>query len=607
MNTEKEARRGHVVFFALSVLLFLLLLILPALAPPSPHNVQGRVFHSDGTTGVANGIPVRINNTNATNTIVYTQVSAPAAPQFRGSYSATINGSDNDTIEAWAWNATYYGYNRTNLSITTTSLNIVLSTIRPSEPNVTIHIPRNNTLLNISKVLYFNATIGMMGGQNGVNCNATLLFSNEMAVNITPDQNYTNQLGDMQLGSSKTTRWNVSALSTGATNITVFARCQFDGINFQNLNAQSSTNITVQDIFAPNITLISPINNSYYTADGTNHTEVLFYFNVTDASPIKNCTLVLNNRLNASNTSVARNAQQFFRERLVVGDYNWTVNCTDNSTIPSYNLGSTFYHNLTIVPNLPPVVQNLSLVSPFDLSPASASFFSCNATVFDANNISDIVGVNATLFHDPTGGNAQDDNNDHYTNASCHAFANSTYSANYTCGFSLQYFANNGTWQCNITATDSLLSTASSNKTFIINELLAIEVSPNTINYGKMQATNISADDINMTVTNRGNIPFNVSVEGYAEIPLDGLAMRCESGTIPIGNQRYSANHSRLINDMVPLTPSAIDIKNLTLAQRTDDSALGLSSNLTYWKLQLPSGVLGLCNGTVVFRTYVRP
>jgi hypothetical protein len=368
---------------------------------------------------------------------------------------------------------------------------------------------------------------------------------------------------------------------------------------------QTSYNITVQDIIAPNITLASPLNNTLLTADATNYTDVYFYYTVLDGSPIKNCTLVLNNRLNVSNTSVARGVQQFLRERLVVGDYNWTVNCTDNSTIPNSNTGSTFFYNLSIIPNLPPAVQNVLLVTPFDLSAGTTAFFECNATIFEQNNVSDIVKVNATLFQNSIGGNAPDDNNDHYTNASCLATANSTYYANYTCGFRLQYYANNGTWQCNITATDAVSNAGSENKTFIINELLAIEVTPSVIDYGKMEATNISTDDVNMTVTNSGNVPFNVTVEGYGEIPLDGRAMRCETGTIPIGNQRYSANHSLPISSMVPLSSTATEIKNFTLPQRADDFALGLSSNLTYWKLQLPTAVNGLCNGTVVFRTYV--
>ena len=33
-------------------------------SPPEPHNVQGRVFNSDGVTGVDNGVPVLLNNTD---------------------------------------------------------------------------------------------------------------------------------------------------------------------------------------------------------------------------------------------------------------------------------------------------------------------------------------------------------------------------------------------------------------------------------------------------------------------------------------------------------------------------------------------------------------
>jgi hypothetical protein len=385
----------------------------------------------------------------------------------------------------------------------------------------------------------------------------------------------------------------------------MIAQCSTDGINFQHLNIKSSFNLTVQDIFAPNITLTSPINHTMITADATNHADVIFYYNVTDGSPIKNCTLIINNRLNVSNTSVTRGITQFFIQRMVVRDYNWTVNCTDNSTLPQSNSAGTFYYNFSVISNLPPSVLNFSLVTPFDLSPATTSFFACNVTVYDQNNISNITRVNATLFQRSIGNSAPDDKNNHYTNQSCFAYANSTYEANYTCGFRLEYFANNGTWLCNVTAADSSGFVVSSNRTLLINELLAIEVSPSVIDYGRMQATNISQDDVNMTITNRGNVPFNVTVEGYGVTPLDGLAMDCDVGSISIANQRYHANSSRVFSSMTPLSSVATKIENLTLAQRTNDNALGQSSNMTFWKLQIPPPANGICNGTVVFRTYL--
>ena len=602
MQTKKEGERRR-PRNAILLLAALLLHAIIIIAPPSPHNIQGKVFNNDGTTGVPNGVLILLNNTNSTDTIILTQTSAPPPPQFRGSYSATMNGSDNDTIVATSWNATYYGTNSTNLSTTTTSLNIVLSTIRPSETNVSISIPSNNSRMNITRTINVTARVAIIGGQDGINCNATVTFSDESVINITSDQNFTNQLGDITLGSFRTTKWNVSANAEGVVNITVLAQCQSDGLNFAHLNAYLISNFTVQDIESPIVSLIYPLNNSLFNADSSNHTIIPFSYNVTDGSVIRNCTLIINNRLNMSNTSVVRFLPQLFHVRIPAGDYNWSVNCTDNSTLQNVNGSASF--NLTVLENFPPQVSAVSIQDPIDLSPGSSLFVTCNATIRENNNISDIIGVNATLFQESTGHFAPDDNNDHYTNASCHSLQNSTFESNYSCGFSMQYYANNGTWRCNVTATDQYNATGFSPAPFLVNELLALDITPSAIDYGRMQATNASLDNVNMTVTNLGNVPFNVTVEGYGALSNDGLAMVCETGSIPIPNQRYHSNQSLAFINMTALTNSPVEVTNLTLAQRTDDLALGLSSNLTYWKLALPTLVQGNCNGTVIFRTYL--
>jgi len=78
-------------------------------APPAPHNVKGRVFNSDGITGVENGIPVLIYDVNNSNS-VKTEVYAPPIPSLKGAYSASINSSDNDLINVTSWNSTHYGH-----------------------------------------------------------------------------------------------------------------------------------------------------------------------------------------------------------------------------------------------------------------------------------------------------------------------------------------------------------------------------------------------------------------------------------------------------------------------------------------------------------------
>ena len=601
MQTKKEGekRRQRNAILLLAALLLHALLIN---APPSPHNIQGKVFNIDGTTGVPNGVLILLNNTNSTNTLVLTQTSAPPPPQFRGSYSASINGSDNDTIVATSWNATYYGTNTTNLSTATTSLNIVLSTIRPSETNVSISIPQNNSRINITRTINVTARVAIIGGQDGINCNATIVLSNPASFNITQDQNLTNQLGDIPRGSFRMTKWNSSANLDGVSNITVLAQCQSDGLNFDHLNSYTASNFTVQDIEMPIVSLISPLNNSYLNADASNHTIAVFTYNVTDGSPIKNCTLILNNRINMSNTSVVKFLPQLFHVRLYAKEYNWSVNCTDNSTLSNAN--SSVFYNFTVIPNFPPQVNAVAIQTPIDLLPGSAQFVTCNATVLDLNNRSDIAVVNATLYQSPKSHFSADDFNDHYANASCHATGNSTYESNHSCGFSLEYFANNGTWTCNITSTDSLNTTGYSSASFVVNELLAIEITPSSIDYGALQATNIS-ELVNMSVTNRGNIPFNVTVEGYGVTPADGLAMDCTTGTIPVSNQRYHVNNSLSFLNMTALSIAAVEIGNLTLFQRTDELLLGNSSNITHWRLAMPTLVQGSCNGTVVFRTRI--
>src|SRR3989338_8520181 len=87
-------------------LIFMFNLLKIATAPPEPHNIEGYVFHSDGTTGVDNGIPVKIND-SISGDVVLTYTDAPDVPFLKGFYGTTINGSDEDVIIVTAWNSTY--------------------------------------------------------------------------------------------------------------------------------------------------------------------------------------------------------------------------------------------------------------------------------------------------------------------------------------------------------------------------------------------------------------------------------------------------------------------------------------------------------------------
>jgi len=164
--------------------------------PPQPHTIRGRVFNSDGATGVENGIPVTINNT-VSGDFVLTYTYAPPIPSLKGSYSANVNGSDSDTIIVTAWNSTAYGKNTTILAATTTYANVVLNTTRPSETNVTIITPANDSVKNTSYPFNVTANISIIGDRDGFSCNATISFSDNSVLNISSSESFTHILGDL--------------------------------------------------------------------------------------------------------------------------------------------------------------------------------------------------------------------------------------------------------------------------------------------------------------------------------------------------------------------------------------------------------------------------
>ncbi len=307
--------------------------------PPSPHNIIGRVFHPDGVTGVENGIPVLINNTNNSNSVL-TYVYAPPVPEYKGSYSATINGSDNDSIIVVAWNITHYGRNTSLLDPTTTEINIVLNNTRPSEANVSIIVPVNDTLINTSSSFNVSANISIIGGRDGINCNATINFFDSMIFNISSEENLTKTLGDISLGDSIMVIWNITAIGVGSSNISVAAECVNQTTNLAGVNIDYVYNISNEDTSPPVINIVTPNNGSVVARN------ITFLYDIEDHSEIANCSLIVNYTMRANNTQVDKNLTQNFTLFLDFGDYEFYINCTDNST--RANTGSSETRYLTV-------------------------------------------------------------------------------------------------------------------------------------------------------------------------------------------------------------------------------------------------------------------
>ncbi|MFA5141800.1 MAG: LamG domain-containing protein [Candidatus Woesearchaeota archaeon] len=102
----------------------------------------------------------------------------------------------------------------------------------------------------------------------------------------------------------------------------MFGVTPYDGVDYG--TQVNSTVITVIETTAPVVSVISSANNTV-DDDGS----VAFSYNVTDASSISNCSLIVEDVSNATNSSIAKSTALQFNAILAGGAYDWYVNCTD--------------------------------------------------------------------------------------------------------------------------------------------------------------------------------------------------------------------------------------------------------------------------------------
>ena len=274
--------------------------------------------------------------------------------------------------------------------------------------------------------------------------------------------------------------------------------------------------------------------------------------------------------------------------------------------------------------NVYPDIVNVSLNgdTSITLTPNETTKVWCAAVVRDYNGETDIMGVNATLYDSSYTSDTADDNNYHYTNSSCQITldagtfntwdTDNEYYVLANCTFDLEYYSNPGTWVCNATAVDAMDWTDTRWNTETVNELLALGV-PDLINYTEVNATEVSPEQI-ANVTNLGNVEINLSLHGYGVTDGDNKAMNCTLGNIgyiPIMYEKYNLSESTAtVNSLsefeatyVNLTGSAVT-KQFNLGYRQEDT-YNEAWNLTYWRIYVPKGVAGTCNGTIVFGAVV--
>ena len=290
-----------------------------------------------------------------------------------------------------------------------------------------------------------------------------------------------------------------------------------------------------------------------------------------------------------------------------------TINITNNTVLARVNITNT-------EPNITSVVATPSTI---DLIANDFSYVTCNATVFDYNGWQDINAnaTNATFYIQSVGINGAIDNNHRYVNRSCGSCRQAAESANPSttaycdCRFALQYYANDSSaWVCNMTVKDKggtqksgseiNFTDSDASSTVTVSKLLAINTST-LLDYGNLSVTETSSE-ITQNVTNVGNVNLNLSLRGYGgtdESTGNNLSMICDFGNITFGYERYLVGTDQSgtpFSSMRNLTNQTARL-NFTFPARVDDSSVGWDRNSTFWRLQVPLSVGGICNGTIIF------
>ncbi|MFH2020289.1 MAG: CARDB domain-containing protein [archaeon] len=347
----------------------------------NPHTL-GNISGVVNSTFVVNGTAASINNVRC---YVKSDYVPSKISNIRGVTvvdlippTVTLSTPKNDS-----WNNTasiFFQYTPTdNIALDTCTL-YINGAANSTNRSLTNGVLNNFTLASFSQA-HYNYSIVCNDTSGNLGNSSTYLFTidtTKATINLISPQSYDNM-------NSSTVQLNYSAIDNLddllSCDLTVDSAVRAYSIPSQNnsvvatlvsglYEGQHSWNVTCVDnatnrnysdtrafnIFtAPNITLITPLNNNW-----TNIPTVTFYYNVSDETGIENCSLILNNQINITNhtAEIINNATNSFAVNNLNGTYSWAVQCFDNTTLNKYTISSARILNVDIDNPIPVIITN---------------------------------------------------------------------------------------------------------------------------------------------------------------------------------------------------------------------------------------------------------
>ncbi|OGJ21311.1 hypothetical protein A3K73_05660 [Candidatus Pacearchaeota archaeon RBG_13_36_9] len=446
-----------------------------------------------------------------------------------GSYNWSVQCFDTASLSNWSQNRTFY--------------------IDTSFPGLILNYPGIDDVLYISTVSFnFTATDNMV---LNITCNLTVDGS-------VVDANFNVTNGTMV----NRTRTGIG-IGDHLWNVTCWDRAG-------NINKSETRNFTITDL-PPTVLLIEP-NNSYWH----NESNITLYYNASDNNNLANCSLYLNGQFNQSNSSAILNGElsNFTIPFIADGEYNWTVNCTDNAGLNTSSSKRTFYID-TIFPEV-----DLNAPRDNNFSLTSSVYFNFTAT----DNLDTNLTCNLTINSAVTGGSNFNASNGTLTNKLVTGLTDGDKYWNVTCIDNAGNLNTSRTWMLNVTVYPSVALNTSDNSFFNYSDIY--------LNYTPSDNTNLSNCSLYLNgqfnQTNSSRV-LNGQMNNFSLLAGSGYYNWSVVCYDYIGLKNWSANRTFTVDLAYPTINLSYPLPNQTIYDATvyfnytavDDLDTSIECNLT--------------------------
>jgi hypothetical protein len=229
----------------------------------------------------------------------------------------------------------------------------------------------------------------------------------------------------------------------------------------------------------------------------------------------------------------------------------------------------------------------------------------CWAYVFDIDGYTDIDTVQGRIWDNQMSSfDGIIDNRWHYRNSSCNITQDAPttmINARVNCTFPVIFYANYSDWNCTLTVndTDNHIINGTDNATML--PLLAIDIVNQSIEWGQ-RAVDMDYDtDMNVSVENEGNIPFDLQIDAYNSTSIgvvSNYSFDCQIGYIPARNIVFNYTSGGIYAQSTRLSNfSYIFADEFDLYPQS--AGLSPTNKSTYFGIRLDGWptINGTCNG----------